>query len=680
MLTGEGLFGGDTVTDTLAAVVRSDPDWEALPRRTPRRARELLERCLEKDPQLRLRDIGEARIVFESAEPEVQAEATDGAVPVAPSRFAWAPWAVAALAVLVAVLAALGILPPRAEAPRPTVRLQAEIATGLRLEDGGPDFAFSPDGRSMAIAAITEAGRSLFVRDLESLEARELSGTSNAWTPFYSPDGEWIGYFADRGMRKVSTRGGAPLTLADEVSQARGGSWSEDGFIYYTPGTTTGIWRVTAEGGGREQLTEPSAEAPAERSHRWPQALPDGRSVLMTVQPQGSNFNDANLAVLDLATREIEIVHRGGSMGRYLPTGHLVFVREGTLYAAPFDLEAREIRRPPAPVLEGVVFGPGYGGADFATSPGGTLIYLEGEAEALGQLELLRVQPDGTAEPLSATRRAYRNPRISPDEATVLFVDAPQAANQDIWSLDLERDVATRLTFDETGDFGPVWSPDGTRFAFASRRAGQANIWVKRVEGTSEAEPLTTEGGLFQVPMDWSPDGRHILFFQVDAGANVYTLDVGTLEVEPYLDSEFEEGSSKFAPNGRWVAFRSDESGRDEVYIRPFPLAAGKWQVSAGGGSEPVWSSDGRVVYYRGDDRKLYAADVTEEGSSLRVGSPRPVFEDRYRRGPGRGYDIASDGSFVFTSGSEQSDQEAGLPILVFNWFEELKRLVPLDR
>jgi serine/threonine-protein kinase len=278
MLSGEELFAGDTVTDTLAAVVRAEPDFAGLPKSTPRRARRVLERCLEKDPGLRLRDIGEARIAFEGAEPEEPSEARVEAAAVAPSRFAWLPWAVAAVAVVAGLLAVTGIFPPRSEPARDVVRFQVEMAPDLDLFlPVGPHLAFSPDERTVAFVGSQEGREALYARDLESLEARKYSGTDGARGPFFSPDGEWIGYFEGNALRKVSIRGGAPLTLAEDADNARGAHWSEDGFIYYAPNTTTGIWKVPAEGGVSEEVTSPSTEEPVERSHRWPQALPDGR-------------------------------------------------------------------------------------------------------------------------------------------------------------------------------------------------------------------------------------------------------------------------------------------------------------------------------------------------------------------------------------------------------------------
>jgi serine/threonine-protein kinase len=682
MLSGEELFAGDTVTDTLAAVVRAEPDFAGLPKSTPGSARRVLERCLEKDPNLRLRDIGEARIALEGAEPEELSEAPAETIAATPAKFAWLPWVVAAVAVVAGLLAVTGIFPPRSEPTRDVVRFQVEMAPDLDLFlPVGPHLAFSPDGRTVAFVGSQEGREALFARDLESLEAREYSGTDGARGPFFSPDGEWIGYFEGNALRKVSIRGGAPLTLAEDAENARGANWSEDGFIYYAPNTTTGIWKVPAEGGVSEEVTIPSTEEPVERSHRWPQALPDGRSILMTVQPMGVSFDEANLEIFDLETGERTVVHRGGSMGRVLPTGHLVFVREATLYAAPFDMDRREVLRSPAPVIEDVAYGSGHGGAWVVTSEEGTLLQVAGGESFEIPLDFLRVGMDGSEEVLSGSRSAYRNPRMSPDGSAVLYDVSLEGAAPDIWSLDLERDVATRLTFSEAPDFAAVWSPDGGSFAFSSRRSGQANVWLKSAEGTRDAEPLF-ESSNFQLPSSWHPNGRQLLIHENNSqsGMDLLILDVETKEIEPYLDTEFGEESGDFSPDGRWVAYESDESGEAEVYVRPFPLEAGKWRISSAGGYDPVWAPDGRTIYYRGSDNKVYGVSVAVDGSDLSVGSARALFDDRYEDYRGRSYDIGPDGSFLFMQGEGAAVEKRDFPTVVFNWFEELERLVPLER
>jgi serine/threonine-protein kinase len=682
MLSGEELFAGDTVTDTLAAVVRAEPDFAGLPKSTPGSARRVLERCLEKDPNLRLRDIGEARIALEGAEPEELSEAPAETIAATPAKFAWLPWVVAAVAVVAGLLAVTGIFPRRSEPTRDVVRFQVEMAPDLDLFlPVGPHLAFSPDGRTVAFVGSQEGREALFARDLESLEAREYSGTDGARGPFFSPDGEWIGYFEGDALRKVSIRGGAPLTLAEDAENARGANWSEDGFIYYAPNTTTGIWKVPAEGGVSEEVTIPSTEEPVERSHRWPQALPDGRSILMTVQPMGVSFDEANLEIFDLETGERTVVHRGGSMGRVLPTGHLVFVREATLYAAPFDMDRREVLRSPAPVIEDVAYGSGHGGAWVVTSEEGTLLQVAGGESFEIPLDFLRVGVDGSEEVLSGSRSAYRNPRMSPDGSAVLYDVSLEGAAPDIWSLDLERDVATRLTFSEAPDFAAVWSPDGGSFAFSSRRSGQANVWLKSAEGTRDAEPLF-ESSNFQLPSSWHPNGRQLLIHENNSqsGMDLLILDVETKEIEPYLDTEFGEESGDFSPDGRWVAYESDESGEAEVYVRPFPLEAGKWRISSAGGYDPVWAPDGRTIYYRGSDNKVYGVSVAVDGSDLSVGSARALFDDRYEDYRGRSYDIGPDGSFLFMQGEGAAVEKRDFPTVVFNWFEELERLVPLER
>ncbi len=690
MLTGKQLFQGETVSDTLASVLKTEPDWRALPKETPAPIERLLRRCLEKEPRRRLQAIGEARLLLEdflAGRVEEPAGVVTAAVAPQPAWRGILPWGVAAV---LALLAGLAVWAPWQSKPSPqAVRLRVEISPEQPLDLGGGDVGgaaavLSPDGSKLVYVAGSEAARRLYLRPLDQMEATALSGTEGARAPFFSPDGQWIGFFTGNELKKVSVSGGAPLTLC-ETQVNRGGTWNEDGTIVFAPHTTTGLSRISATGGTPKPITEPKE---GERSHRWPWFLLDSKHVLFIVQEEGEDYDDATIEAVNIETGERTVIHEGGTYPRYLPTGHLTFVRDGTLFAAPFDAERLKVIGVPAPFLEGVSSSdPGNGTAHYAFSHDGTLVYVSGASTR--QWTLVWVDQAGNASPLLEEPRDYRFPRFSPTSARLAFQLAQEKgmATADIWIYDLQREVMTRFTFDEAADFAATWSPDGEWIVFASARGGALNLYRKRSDGTGDAERLTESNNL-QAPFSFSPDGKSLLFSEEnpETSWDILVLPLeGERKPQVFLRTPFFEVFPVFSPDGRWVAYTSNESGRLEIYVRPYPGPGGKWQISdAGTTSGPRWSPDGRKLYYRADERMM-VVPVSTGSAAFQAGKPRVLFDKRFLQiGPFPSYDLAPDGQRFVMLATRSTEEEGAASRthlhFVFNWFAEVRRLAPVGK
>ncbi len=683
MLTGKRLFTGETVSDTLAAVLRQEIDWKALPAPTPPGLRRLLERCLDRDSKTRLRDIGEARIALG------EKLGTPDAVRVS-SGVRAIPWVIA-LSATIASLALWALWPP-APQPAPPLRLSAELGAPASLSTQfGPAAILSPDGRLLAfVASLGAEGRPmLHLRRLEQLDAAPLSGTEGARDPFFSPDGEWIAFFADGKLKKVSISGGAAVTLCDAADD-RGGTWAEDGTIFFTPIPQPGVGlsRVSSAGGAPQTLTTPDP-ASQEVSHRWPQALPGGMAVLYTAR-RAFNYEDASLVAQTLEGDTRKVLHRGGYHGRYLPSGHLVFIHEGTLFAAPFDLDRLELTGEPVPALESVSANPTNQGAQFAFSRDGTLVYQRGE----GLATLIQwMDREGKLQALRAAPGEYDGIRFSPDGGR-LALDILEGKNQDVWVYEWGRDTLSRLTFHPGWDTFPQWSPDGRRIAFSSTRADQetGNLYWQRADGTGEAERLT-ESKNPQRPTSWHPSGKILAFGENNPQTrwDIMILPLtgdeasGWKPGKPtvFLNSPFSEVHAAFSPDGLWLAYISDESGRMEVYVRPFPGPGGKWQISTAGGAWPTWSRSRRELFYRGEDGRIMVAAYAVEGESFRAEKPRVWSPGLVPQRPGgRTYDLHPDGErvAVLKASGDEAEVRRDKVDLIVNFFDKLRRLAPPGR
>jgi serine/threonine protein kinase len=675
-LTGRQAFGGETVSDTIAKILERDPDWQALPETTPLIIRLLLRRCLQKDRNLRLHDVADARLEIEEAlaTPATAPELAAGTASMSRHRAReYLGWIVAAILLVVTLMLGISYL-TRAPQEKPHL-LRSFI---LPPEKSNFDFvgsgpagppALSPDGRLLTFVAPTADGRRLlWVRPLDSLAAQSLRATENASYPFWSPDSRFIGFFTQGRLKKIEVTGGPPQSIC-AVSEGRGGTWNREGVIVYAPGAFGPLYQVSAAGGAPTQITklDPSRH---ERTHRWPYFLPDGHNFLYLGSGSGQSEEIA-IYKSALGSQEKSLVLQAGSNAAYA-SGYLIFLRDRALMAQPFDAKRCQLTGDPSPVAENVQYDGAFKWGVFSVSENGFLIYQSGNATGASQL----IWFDRGGQQISVlTPMSYLFPQLSPDgQRVAASTSDPTGANLDVWIYHIPTSVPTRFTFDPAADIFPVWSPDGKRLVFASNRKGHFDLCQKSSDGLGNEEILL-ESSPSKFPSSWSSDGQFILYDQQDPKGktqrDLWVLPLtGDRKPFAFLQSESDEWGGRFSPNGRWIAYTSNESGTDQVYIATFPGAGGKRQVSTGGGSAPRWRRDGKELFYMGADNKLMAADVKENGSVLEIGVAHPLFQTRASRFIN--YDVTGDGKrFLITTLRE----EHLVPItLVENWIEGLKR------
>jgi serine/threonine-protein kinase len=577
---------------------------------------------------------------------------------------------VAAAAIAGAALSWLWLRPTKTGA-RPPTRLNIDLSPSAPLptaSDTSVLIAISPDGTEIVYQSV---GPRLYSRSLSRPTAVPVPGIDRGWGPFFSPDGRWLGFSADGKLQKVATTGGTPRVLA-EAPWLRGASWAEDATIVYTPTAWSGLFRVSAEGGEPQRLTEPDPQS--ETSHRFPQVLPGGQSVIYTIHAPSGRDDDARVAALSLPTGIRKVLVKGGTYGRYVPTGHFLYASGGTVFAAPFDARRLEVTGPAAAVLEDVRMGANSTGAaqlDFSTS--GTLVYITPH-DRPRQRSLAWVDRKGSVVSSSSERRPFRNIRLSPDGRR-LIAEIESSNGVDLWLHETSRQTWTRLTF-EKDNFSPVWSPDGTRIAFASNRTGARNLFWMPAEGGA-AKRITTSPQ-WQDATDWPPEEGVLIFQQLERenGWDIWDISLdGNRRARPLMETRFSEWDGVISPDGRWLAFGSNESGRAEVYVRAYhdDRVGRKWLVSTNGGWEPHWSRTGRELFYRNVDRLMSVA--VSEGPTFRAAEPVALFERPFVT-----YDVAPDGKrFVLLEDAEQEPERLQV-VVIPDWFEELKARVPVPR
>ena len=699
MLTGQRPFEGPSVADTLVAVLTRDPDWTALPATTPPLIRRLLRRCLEKDRSRRLADIADARLDIDEAQSDAHTDApAESPTARTRERLTWT----AILLVVGLIAAAMVAWAVRSESvPAETTRTLLSLAppdqsleTDLRerVETARPTrtaVALSPDGRTLVFGAIFGGAPQLYARAMDQLSATAIPGTSGGNSPFFSPDGQWVGFWAEGELRKAPLRGGPAVTLC-KAAAIFGASWGDDGTIVFASARNGGLWRVSASGGAPEPLT---TLQPGEYSHRLPHFLPGGQAVIFTILKAAYLWDDAQIVVRSLATGEQTVLVTGGSDGRYVSTGHLIYVRLGTLMAVPFDPVGLTVTGGATGVIEGVMQAANRGSSDMANtlaaqytvSDTGALVYLTGGIVPASERALAWVDRQGASRALAAPQRAYYVPRLSSDgrQVAVSTYDIRQ-----VWSVDIARGAPSPVTVDGRSGYG-IFAPDGKRVVFRSGAgAGEDNLYWKAADGSGVAERLTTSPRS-QTPSSWTPDGATLAFVEEGESLGFFQFDIWALSIDTrgvraVIQTAANEMSPEFSPDGRWLAYVSNESGRHEVYVQPYPGPGPRHLISTDGGEQPAWSANGRELFYvqggafGSGPTKLMSVRVATAPAFL-AETPELVFESADLLAAwGRSYDVAPDGRFLMTLSKEPKTKSMPAQmILVQHWFEELKRLVP---
>jgi serine/threonine protein kinase len=692
-LTGKSAFPGETITEVLASILKGEPDWEALPKDLPANVRTVLRRCLQKDRNLRFHEIADARIELSEAPAAYPSEAVQ-----APRRPSLA-WLVAGAAVifLAGILIDRSLLRHTQSLPSASVVTSTiKVEPGHRLEGQARDMerpgrtavAISRDGKFIVYSAIEEnpgpqAKPQLYLRRMDQSAAKPIAGTEGGTSPFLSPDSRWVGFWAGGKLKKVLVEGGVPSNLCD-ASALYGANWGRDNSIVFTDGFDTGLSRVSAEGGKPETLTTPDPKRD-ESSHRLSSWLPNGKAVLFTVMKYHWDPKPW-LALLRLDTGEWHVLFEDAADARYVPTGHLLFLRQGTLMAVRFDPAKLEVIGQPVALVENVMqaFGLSFSGhhtgaGQFGISDTGSLIYAPGGVPPPPSNSLVWVDQRGIEQPAAALQFPFSSPRLSPDGQRIAYVTSEP--ERQVYVYDLGRGTNSRLT-GEGWALYTIWTPDGNRLLFSLGKSKAPSLFWQPYDGSSPMERLTTSG-YGQRPGSWSSDGKTLAFVDdhPDTGADIAMLDVRSGRVTPFLNSQYEEWYPEFSPDGRWMAYTSDESSRQEVYVRPFPGPGLKQQVSSEGGSEPLWARKSKQLFYRREDQ-VWAVDIRTDGG-LTTGKPHLLFEKPGygRTYPIRSWDLSLDGQrFLMVKFENRKPTPVTEIILVQNWFEELNRLCPVKK
>ena len=675
LLTGRRAFQGETTTEILAAVLRGEPDWQALPETTPVSIRALLRRCLQREMNKRARDAGDARIEIEEAlAAPVNAELTTAAPTKGFHAHGRRALILSAGTLLLGLaIAGVAVWNLKPSPPRPVSHVTITLPPDQQLafQAAGLDLALSPDGTHLAYAVRKGDTTQLYLRAMDSPESRPMPGTEGANNPFFSPDGQWLGFFAGGKLMKISVSGVAPQALCD-ASISAGASWGSHGTIVFGNFPEGPLQQVSDAGGAPHPLTHLEK---GETSHRWPEFLPDGKAVLFAAATNSENWNNAQIAVQSVQTGERRNLVQGGMYPHYAPTGHLVYAQGGALMAVRFDPQRLTTTGAAVPVVDDVLQFTGNGDAQYSFSETGSLVYVLGNVQVVPS-RLVWVNRSGGEQPLSAPPRAYILPKLSPDDRRVAVVVAEQEPQ--IWLYDLPRETLSRFTFEGDANNGPVWTPDGKRITFNSNKEGPKNIFWQLADGSGGLERLTTSKYI-HVPGSWSPDGQLLAFAEVNTttGFDIWVLRLGDRKAQLFLQTPFNEQAPQFSPDGRWLAYYSNESGRSEVYVQAYPGPGGKWQISTEGGKEPLWNRKGRELFYRSGS-KMMAVEITTQ-PTFSASTPKMLFEALYQSAnqSSPNYDVSSDGQrFLMLKPIEQAAQIN----VVLNWFEELNQKVPTGK
>jgi serine/threonine protein kinase len=671
MLSGRRTFSGDTAADVMSGILREDPPDLSAEHHIPPALARIVSRCLEKGPAARFQSARDLAFALEGLTASTSS-ASLASSETPPSRNRVVALPAAGLAAVILALLAAGaawILKPQpaTSSDEPIARLSIALPDGDQIfSPDTPSLDISTDGKYVAYAAVHHGIPTLMLRARDGVTSQALPGTDGAVSPFFSPDGKSVGFFARGRLRTIGIASSETKDLADALN-ARGGWWAEDGFIYYAPGNGDGIWKVHSNGGTPSAVTTLD-RSKGEISHRWPQVLPGGKAMLMSAWT-GPARDNRLIQVVRLGNGQRETVATGDS-GRYSSSGHVLFSRLDALMAVPFDLD----RLAPSGQAFKTVDTARVGGegASFAVSDRGDLVNLPGDPHRM-DTRIVWVDRSGHTEPVQVPVQDIANTVLSPDGRRAAF--NVHGSTNEIGIVEFERGVVTLLTTNTNGSQAPVWSPDGQRVAYRGTRKGFRNVWVKSVDGTSEEQQLTHGEGV-HTPTSWSPDGKNLLYYDAtttSSGWDLWVVSVADARAQPLVAAPLRQSAAQWSPDGHWIAYGSDESGRDEVYVLPFPLTGQRWRVSTDGGSEPAWSHDGRELFYRGGG-KVWAVDV-RTSPAFSVGSPRALFADTFTLSPNAttGYSVTKGARFLFAQ-PIQPDPPITHIQMVVNWFSELRR------
>ncbi|MGE5360145.1 MAG: protein kinase domain-containing protein, partial [Bacteroidales bacterium] len=697
-------FAGETMTEVLAAVLEREPDWSALPPAVPENVKCLLRRCLTKDRQCRLRDIGDARLELE--------ETISGQVVIADAKPVRRGRRLPALAAAVVVgAAAIGLWGwlRASGAPAPdVVRFIHQLPQGQRMTpDWNPSVMFSPDGKSVAFNYEVDGIPTAFQRRIDELDQKPLGGVKYLSTPVFSPDGRWVAMVdnMDLTLKKVAVEGGAPVPLT-KIDMFGRGDWGKDGFIYFTDRYPGAIERVSADNGGVKRPVTTLDSQKGEFTHRHAQILPGGKAIIFTVVSAGmKSYDDARIELQTLDTKQRTVVCVNGFGPRYSPSGHIVYANGGSLYALPFDLAALKATGLPFKVIDGVQMSVNTGAAYFDVSATGALAYVPGVAEG-GNRTLVWVDRQGREEALPLEPSSYLFPRISPVDPNIIVAEV-EGATHNLYSYDLTRGVPTKLTTDGLSH-APLWTPDGKNICYRSWKAGTMTMWEMPSDQSRPAERLTTIGSR-QSAVSVSADGHYLAYNQMaemptgsamakggaaemgsggetamGTGSDIWILPLQGTDRTPraFKKTTFDEASAKFSPDGKWVAYCSNRTGRSEVYVEAWPGPGMVTTISPG--TDPLFSRDGRELFYRNGDKMMVVSVSTATAGEFKAGRPTELWSGHYSHGlssscgpPGvssANYDVTGDGQRFLMIKDDAQDSGSTRLVVILHWADELMR------
>jgi len=677
MATGRKAFSGATQASLISAILRDDPQpISRIQTMSPPALDRVVKTCLAKDPEDRWQSAADIKreLGWVAEGPPVGVPGTAATAWRNRERVAWAVSGILLLALLGSLAALLRIArsqPAAAPVTRFSILPPGKSTFTAPGETASSQPALSPDGRALAFVAYAGGRHLIWIRPLGSLTAQALDGTEYGSYPFWSPDGQSLGFFAHGELMRIAVSGGPPQTLCD-ASAGRGAAWSRDGVIVFTPTQAEALYRIPAGGGAVTPATTLDTSR-GEFSHRWPSFLPDGRRFLYWTR--SLKASNVGIRVGSLDSKDVTSLLPADGMAAYAWQGHLLFVRQGALLAQPFDPRSMKLSGEPLRVAEPLGFGSPPGYATFSVADSGVLAYVPGVSP---NRELVWFDRGGKELGSVGEPGIYISPALSPDEKRVAVgVRDPRAGSADIWLVDLARGIRSRFTFDPANETTARWSPDGSRVVFSSNREGFTNFYEKSSSGAGEEKPVfRSDQDKFLT--DLSQDGRFLAYHTAGprTGWDVWVLPLsGDRKPIPFVQTEFSDAQGQFSPDGKWLAYASDESGIFEVYVRTFPARGGKWQVSTSGGTQPQWRRDGKELFYLSEEARLMAVEVKAD-STFEASAPKQLFQARFPTASapfGRTYTVTSDGQrFLVT---RLMEEDRAIPItVVLNWTSELKK------